>query len=420
MSSRVRTRSSVTHQLTGGYQFVEYPIWWNEAFSSHERTVDELRDRNFGARRQLERMLRDNPDPVRQRQFDALTDDDWGGFFLSQKVYCEGSPTVVDIIRPTGGLSYFQSGHWLPDLPSCFSCGTGDFLPPSTDGELFPVGGTAISRCRPLESPSQLGVALGELRSDGLPGLPGAAIRRSVGSRSVAEEYLNYTFGIKPALSDLNDAVNTFKRADALWRQVERDAGRRIRRHYSFPTQLSQTVWSGSHAGWPTFMGLITQSGAATRTTTTYSRVWFSGAFKYALPDVNNRWQHYRSEADRWSKLYGLRPDPQVLWNLAPWTWLSDWFVDLQPLMGWFSARLFDGLVMTYGYLMEHKNVRIDYSVRNVTLWDGRKVETHLSRVQDTKKRVGANPYGFGVSWGDLTSSQVAILAALGRTRVAF
>jgi hypothetical protein len=73
---------------------------------------------------------------------------------------------------------------------------------------------------------------------------------------------------------------------------------------------------------------------------------------------------------------------------------------------------------MPYGYLMEHSIVRDTY------FWDGpttlkadRIVPSPITLVSETKLRRKANPYGFGLTWDELSSRQQSILAALGITR---
>jgi len=146
---------------------------------------------------------------------------------------------------------------------------------------------------------------------------------------------------------------------------------------------------------------------------------WFSGAFTYHLPsdyDSRSKMTDYASLAD---KVYGTSITPEVLWELAPWSWAVDWFFNagdvVNNLSDWESA----GLVMRYGYMMEHTFHKYTY----IASGTGFKKELNLASVPsltlvtETKKRVGANPFGFGVTWDGLSPFQTSVLAALGISR---
>jgi hypothetical protein len=121
--------------------------------------------------------------------------------------------------------------------------------------------------------------------------------------------------------------------------------------------------------------------------------------------------------------LYGLELTPETLWNLAPWSWLVDWFANVGPILSNVSAFQSDNLVLKYGYVME--NVTRTYARTN---WMGvvnpstTVYVNHPARVYDkffveTKTRVKATPYGFGLNTTAFTDRQWTILGALGLTR---
>nr|QDH88983.1 MAG: hypothetical protein H1Rhizo26FD1798_000003 [Leviviridae sp.] len=88
------------------------------------------------------------------------------------------------------------------------------------------------------------------------------------------------------------------------------------------------------------------------------------------------------------------------------------------------------GTVLRYGYIMEKTTITDTYSAgKLVGLPDpsylavpGFKppypVVSPIVLRTTVKKRVQANPFGFGLSWDGLSSIQQAILAALAITRV--
>lgn len=77
-----------------------------------------------------------------------------------------------------------------------------------------------------------------------------------------------------------------------------------------------------------------------------------------------------------------------------------------------------DGLVMRYGYVMEHRRVENHYrlyGIRLAGMQEDLRLEQKFGR--ETKARVRASPFGFGLSFDGFTPRQMAILAALGITR---
>jgi len=72
---------------------------------------------------------------------------------------------------------------------------------------------------------------------------------------------------------------------------------------------------------------------------------------------------------------------------------------------------------MQYGYIMEHSFHKVTYTSENAPLCFKSVPVRDVSFVTETKKRVPANPYGFGVSFSDLSPKKLSILAALGLSR---
>jgi hypothetical protein len=114
----------------------------------------------------------------------------------------------------------------------------------------------------------------------------------------------------------------------------------------------------------------------------------------------------------------GLNPTPDVLWQVTPWTWAVDWFSNAGDVISNWSAFHIDGLVMRWGYQMEHSIIRDTYSLvgaRDVS-GDAQPV-SDVTFITETKVRVKATPYGFGIDLGGLSPFRLSILAALGLSR---
>jgi hypothetical protein len=157
--------------------------------------------------------------------------------------------------------------------------------------------------------------------------------------------------------------------------------------------------------------------GRVTRRRETIVRRWFSGAFTYSLPVGYKSHDAVTGYAARASVLFGAELTPSTVWNLAPWSWAVDWFTNVGDVLSNASDALFDGLVMRYGYIMEHSLIRDTYTYGGPTNMQSATTPQPLTFVTETKLRRKANPFGFGLTWEGLSPRQVAILVALGITR---
>jgi hypothetical protein len=150
----------------------------------------------------------------------------------------------------------------------------------------------------------------------------------------------------------------------------------------------------------------------------------FSGGFRFYYPDISTALDDLAEFEHKANLLLGTRLDPEVLWNLQPWTWLVDWFVNFGDVLGNLSAIISDGLVMQYGYIMQENVIS-----KEVTLPRGLWVRNSISASVFTQKpvtvtldyhskvRVKASPFGFGLTPEMFSPQQWAILAALGISR---
>jgi hypothetical protein len=310
----------------------------------------------------------------------------------------------------------------------------GDVLPffpssaRSSNDELDELGATAIARCKPTNPPVDAATALGELFREGIPHLIGSQTwkARNDRLRAAAGDYLNVQFGWRPLLSEINSFKDTIVNFDRIASQYERDSGKVVRRRYEFPIETTSSTWEENTnpilpaLAWP---GNLFQPDGGNRSTVrvvekTTKRRWFSGSFTYYLPsgyDSRNVTSRLALLADR----IGLKPTPDTIWELSPWSWAVDWFSNTGDVISNISDFANEGLVMHYGYMMEHSiKERTYYQERSGYLINGKRVPAGpLSLVTETKVRRPANPFGFGVSWEGLSTFQASILAALGISR---
>lgn len=294
----------------------------------------------------------------------------------------------------------------------------------STD-DLDEYGATAIARCKPDNSVANASVFLGELIREGIPSLIGSNTWKSRTKihKDLGSDYLNAQFGWAPLVNEVRSFGEAIRKSSDRMKQYERDAGKVVRRQFHFPLKRTvsevtlQTGVACEGPFWQEFYRDGYTGGTLIRRTEVLQRRWFSGAFTYYLPSGYDS----RKKMDKWAleakHMFGLSLTPEVLWNLAPWSWAADWFSNTGDVLANVSSFKQDGLVMRYGYIMEHTIVREIYTNTDPGLKAGPSVYSDTVFVTETKTRRRANPYGFGVSWEGLSAFQLSILGALGISR---
>lgn len=328
---------------------------------------------------------------------------DVGGPMDLSKTVTEVSPAYLNQ-RDDGWNKFFQ-GAVVPNIPSGGTRLTYDSYPSNLT--LLGLGTTAVARVLPNNPSASLGQFLGEIRNDGLPHLPfiHSMRERTKVAKAAGSEYLNSEFGWKPFVSDLRKLAHSVKQSHKIVSQYVKGSDKIIRRGYSFPT-LSRSNFTPCSVLFATSSKTFNEVGTGNLFENQEKEIWFRGAFKYHIPggnDLPERFGRFAAEAD---KLLGIRPTPELVWNLSPWTWAMDWFGNTGDVIHNISYLGQDGMVMLYGY---------------ITVRDIRVSELHCLNPSSSKRvtskrqtRAGAFPYGFGATAAELTASQEAVLVALG------
>ncbi|DAD52159.1 TPA_asm: maturation protein [ssRNA phage Gephyllon.4_10] len=340
---------------------------------------------------------------------------------------------------------YFDSDVW-PDYNTAFLY----VLPvPFLNSVMVGKGTVGWNRLKPTAKHGQLGQALGELKD--FPKLPvimslkeGARkahsesvskgffrlIRKGASPKHLGSEYLNWVFGWQPLLSDIRDLARNVLKAERNLKQLHRDNGNWIRRSGTISHDETSQSSSIPNQNWfmePAFPSNLVKPGSTTvQDTTVYTeRFWFSGAFRYWLGKAPDDMSYQKAitipgrEKYQLSRiLFGLDPtDPSLAWELFPWSWLSDWVVPIGPIIDNFYNDSADNLVAAYAYSMAHAKTHSSRTVQ-CQLVDGQVVGSSCTVKLETMQRTPANPYGFGISYSGLSANRLAILAALGATRL--
>jgi hypothetical protein len=296
-------------------------------------------------------------------------------------------------------------------------------------------GNLALAKAAPTAPSASITQSVAELAREGFP-RPGQALTEGLSSRAdvfrnLGGEYLNAEFGWKPFINDVRDLMNSLSHVNKTVRQMARDSGKIVRRRVIFKPEVSselqqlspyvKTLNIGTNGtniqSNPAFWnGGYIQLGIPTQEDRISSKYWFSGAFTYYLVPGNDLDDKIGRYEQYINKLFGTRITPATLWNLAPWSWLADWYVDVGGALQNATQLQHDGLVTRWGYLMR------TYTHQRTTTLTGHTlrgypdpISTSLTVVR--KERVAATPFGFGANPNDFTVRQNAILAALGMTK---
>jgi len=298
--------------------------------------------------------------------------------------------------------------------------------------DLGPIGTKAIALVKPTNNVANLAVDLFEIKQEGLPKLFGAHLwkDKTLSAKAAGSEYLNEEFGWKPLVSDIRSGSYAAANAHKILESYERNSHKMVRRRYEFPVEMSEnwsTVGTPVRAvGSPNAIESVlwdplNTRGSVVKCTRFYRRTWFSGAFTYHLPVGFNSRHKLISAASQAGPLLGIELTPEVIWSATPWSWALDWVSNMGDIVSIYSDMQADGLVIKYGYVMEHTVTsdtyyftgKAGYRPGTYTGWP-----TPIVSYVETKRRKKATPFGFEVTWNSFTPRQLAIAAALGITRV--
>lgn len=342
---------------------------------------------------------------------------DWKGHYFGRDVGGEMSltravtryiPTTIG--TPGTGLVYGDVwGGFFTQISTAFPVGSHGH----NDAQLSLFGTRAIVQVAPTNPQAHLATLAGELKKDGLPRfVPDLLKSRTDFARKAGSDYLNIEFGWLPLVSDVKELALAVVGSRKILDQYVRDSGRMVRRRFGGPPLIDTAVQEGGGFLNPAQSNIPAYGWLSESRKTFY---WYKGAFVYHIPAADTFMGEFRRMESLANHLLGSRITPEVLWELAPWSWLSDWFVNVGELLHNISVLGTDGLVQRYGYAMRHQVVESQYRFASVPTGSfPNTIRTGMDVRTEYKRRIRANPYGFGVTYDGLTARQLAILAALG------
>lgn len=311
----------------------------------------------------------------------------------------------------------------------------------NTDNELLALGTTAIARTRPDVSPASVTQFAVELKREGIPFAKKLSIeefRRILnvfekkgvkkGSDKAADYFLENQFGLAPMVRDLMAFSRVASGGLSTLENLLANNGKLIRRRYRFP---HETFSSESGQTSPLSFNPFTVGGGnqleqyydggwrGYTQARTSRKTWFSGAYQIHMPTDKEPMSRLHEAVNKLRWDYGLEMDFSTMWNLAPWSWLIDWQTNLGDVIQNISKMSDESVVLHYGYVMQETVTTYTTEgsgVFNKNTEPNRGLPAFALKVHQ-KRRLRATPYGFGLSFGSLSTNQKAILAALGITR---
>lgn len=244
----------------------------------------------------------------------------------------------------------------------------------------------------------------------------------SSGLRGIGSYYLALKFGWEPLLSDTRKMIDLQRHYQKVLRQLLRDNGRPVRRGITLRETMSTPTVTGG-TSYSVFKPiLVTQYYAEPpkyrQTVYETDKIWARARFRYWLPGgpKDMVWQ-----LKMLARIYGARPSPAVVYNAIPWTWLIDWFTNLGDVVDNLDAGVADRLAADYCYVMRtKKTIREVEASGKFRRKDGSQFSVSASSTAEAfiKTRHRGDPFGFGENRNDLSPTQLAILGALGLSRI--
>lgn len=240
------------------------------------------------------------------------------------------------------------------------------------------------------------------------------------GMKKQGKNYLAAQFGWKPFVQDLRSLYSSIRKIDNRIAQLRKLNGQWHRRGGTLFIDESNSSSSGTDniisPG-----NYLTSKGWSVDTKST-TRCWFQGSFRYFIPGLDDpKWGRLKAIQELWD----LSITPELLWELMPWSWLADWFGDVGNIISNFQSQISDQVTARYAYVMYQTDTETKWkadainrytSTYNVVQYN----PVHCEAVfrQTAKTRAEASPFGFGIDIGNLSWSQMSILAALGLSKM--
>lgn len=243
---------------------------------------------------------------------------------------------------------------------------------------------------------------------------------RVMSPKAVADDFLNYQFGWKPFLKDLTSFDYVIQNYHKLSASRKDRNDKWMRKRVPLKTSIveDRKVDSGLGYKLDPFLPLdyFATPPSWTLREEISNHVYGVGSFKYYLPefdasklDFDSNW----NRAMRVLDITGFRISPANVYKSIPWTWAADWISNVGDHIEHYNDILVDSVACKYCYVMQSQVKTRKFTC--VLPFHSGTISLSFSQVIETKQRDEASsPYGFSLSWADLSPTQIAIAGALG------
>lgn len=370
-------------------------------------------------------------------------------FLVNDRDYRE--ITCNDALPTYSGYGVYDPGDPLPDVrftnSGVIAPGMRENLFPALppDSETASWAGGRMRSMSPNRAEIDLARSLGEMKD--YPRLARASSYVPRGPNFLGSAYLNVVFGILPTYRDIASAAEMVIESEDTVNNYLAQEKARIRK------TMSETIWSASDGGlkrgkasafrqldapydiggFPCRVSKLLHSGIATRSDIIVPTIHWSwwaervrkafATFEFFIPKpqgVEGRLQRYAKSA---RALLGSGVTASTVYDLTPYSWMVDWFIDVGGLLryqqnvadnqtvasraGWTTT---DFLTFSAQMSVEIDKTGVS-SPRNV-VFDFSPGGSATVVYRNVHRRRG-NPYSMSPNW-DLSPQQLAITAAMG------
>ena len=316
-----------------------------------------------------------------------------------------------------------------------------------SESTLNALAANSINRINPLVSKGSIFATLFELARGDVPGIL-TNLRRHFdsisrmkasgiksASQALGSEYLNNVFGWSPIIRDIQTAIDVLTSIDSLL--FPSDSSRRSFKYtvasgaaqvsmqpnvgYFQPLMTGYSLdpagcdWSLPHTG----NSFQSWAGSCFGGISWEDSLWTTARFATGMtPNGANN-----AHLDRAIDLLGLKITPSLVWELTPWSWLIDWFLNIGTVIENLSSLGLSNTILNYAYSTYRRKSLLTVGLDLKNFLTASTGNTYQGGYQfacqiDQKVRIPASPFGFGIAGSSLSASQLAILSALGLARM--
>ncbi len=323
---------------------------------------------------------------------------------------------------------------------------------PGTEYSLYQEAASMLRRSRPPSEGFDLARFAGEQRE--LPMLLKASNYRPRNKRELGGAYLNWLFGIKPTGSDLGYLAELILSYDGPLQSLlanekvrEKAYNTRVLLKDNNSGNVRLTSYSNQPTGGSYWTGLIQTKlvfPGKTGTSSSSLNVLFPNlkwsytrkqilrtfaTWEYFIPKPHEFEGRLRLAKRKATELLSAgKTNESTVWELAPWTWMTDWFIDIGGLIRYQEAVRDNQIVAsacgyslweefaTQVHFTDHTHLATAGSYPYYGIEDYKFSPVMHSVLVRKHMRRSGNPYSLGPTW-DLNPSQWAITSALGLSR---